>query len=157
MDISLTLSCLHACLSTHTQHTHTHCNTQYKTGSVPAILPLPQMPTTRSPSPLLLLLLHTLLLLPLPTASNQHQQQQDPSTSTYPGEQFKCDVDRETRTTIMFKALEILEMNDFELVKTGIFGSHVSLNLCGCLNVGVKICPTPEVNFFAAFEIRSST
>jgi len=42
-----------------------------------------------------------------------------------PDEAFQCDVNRETRATIAFKALELLKMNDFRLVKTGIFAGHV--------------------------------
>ncbi|TFJ86121.1 hypothetical protein NSK_002941 [Nannochloropsis salina CCMP1776] len=40
------------------------------------------------------------------------------------GEAFQCDVDRESRATIALKALEILKMNDFTVVKPGIFAGH---------------------------------
>ncbi len=62
-------------------------------------------------------------LLPLASSSEQ-----PPPHNNRPGDEaFKCDVHREERATITFKAMELLQRERFELVKTGIFAGHVRI------------------------------
>ncbi|KAM3575922.1 hypothetical protein VYU27_002257, partial [Nannochloropsis oceanica] len=67
------------------------------------------------------------LLLAVLAASGRSSSTSTSSTNhphNRPDEAFQCDVNKETRATIAFKALERLKMNDFSLVKTGIFAGH---------------------------------
>jgi len=100
---------------THHTHTHRHRAQRRCKMSLASVLPV--------------LLLAALAAAGSSSSSSSSSSSLNPEQHPHnrPDEAFQCDVNRETRATIAFKALELLKMNDFSMIKTGIFAGHVRI------------------------------